>query len=178
MLYFNSMSTFSKEDYLKMLEDIANQQYQEPEEPVEDVPADSWIWSVSPVKEKLMTAKLHSTSDATNLHRDQIKKAIKNTRNIQCGPFSIKIKGYYQSEKLDNDFMHLDVYERRTKTPTGQKCNMDYRADLTSDKRFADRPWIIYFSKDNPGIAKNVPIDTVVDIIKWMQALKKLTVFL
>lgn len=172
------MSTFSKEDYLKMLEDMANQQYDEPEEPEVNVPTDSWVWGVSPLKEKLMTAKLHSTSNVMNLHRDQIKKAIQNTRNIQVGAFSIKIKGYYQSDKLDNHFMHLDIYERRTKTPTGQSCNMDYKADLTSDKRFADRPWITYFSKDNPGHAKNVPIDTVVDIVKWMQALKKLTIFL
>lgn len=172
------MSTFSKEDYLKMLEEMANQQYDEPEETTIDVPTDAWIWSESPLKDRLRIAKLHSTTDATNLHREQIKKAIQNTRNIQIGPFSIKIKGYYQSEKLNNDFMHLDIYERRSKTASGQPCNMDYKAELVDDKRFIGRPWLTYFSKDNPGVAKNVPIDTVVDIIKWLQALKKLTVFL
>lgn len=173
------MSNFSKEDYLKMLEAMANQQYDEPEESVvNDVPDNAWIWGSSPLKEKLMFAKLHSTTDATNLHRDQIKKAVQNTRNIQVGHFSIKIKGYYQSEKLGNDFMHIDVYERRSKTASGMPCNMDYKAELVDDKRFANRPWLTYFSKDSPGTAKNVPIDTVVDIIKWLQALKKLTVFL
>lgn len=172
------MSTFSKEDYLKMLEEIANQQYSEPKEPAVDVPGDSWIWGESPLKEKLKMANLHSTTDATNLHRDQIKTAIKKTRNLKVGHWSIKIKGFYHSDKLDNDFMHLDIYERRTKTPSGQQCNMDYRADLATDNRFTNCSWISYFSTTSPGLAQNVPIDTVVNIVKWMQALKKLTVFL
>jgi hypothetical protein len=172
------MNPISKQDYLKLLEAISEQQYSEPEEPAIEVPESSWIWGESPVKDRLRTASLQQTIDVTLLHKDQIKKAIKSARNIKVGNFSIKIKGYYQSEKLNNDFMHLDIYERRTKTPTGQPCNMDYKAELTTDKRFAGRGWLSYFTKDSPGLARNVPIDTVVDIIKWMKALKNLTIFL
>lgn len=66
--------------------------------------------------------------------------------------------------------------ERRFRTPSGNPCNMDYRINLHKDNRFTNRPWLNEFGPQ--GEADDVPIETVVDIIRWLQALKRMNAFL
>lgn len=171
MIYLITMN-MSKEEYLKLLQDLDG-------DVGSDLPVDSWFPSVSPAKEKMLKSKMFAgTTDCLELKREQILAAIKDNCNLKVGPFSIKVRGYYFSEKNEKPIMTIDIYERKSKTPTGHPCNMDYKLDVYSDKRFIGRPWLELFNNGRQGTATNVPIETVVDIIKWLQALKKLTVFL
>lgn len=174
------MKTLSKEDYLKLLEELSNESDQEIDDiSVIDNLDITWMPSESAAKAKMLkNLQFNGTADATHMKKAQIKEAIAKSKNLQVGHFSIKIRGFYVSEKQSNSFMHLDIYERRTKTATGQPCNMDYKLDVMGDKRFIGRPWLNLFNNNRQGTATNVPIDTVVEIVKWLQALKKLAVFL
>jgi len=168
------MSTPRKE-HLKYLQYLTDHQYDYSEEPEEKTPDDSWIWAEPPAKEKMKNIIFNGITDATNLRKDQIKTAICKTQNIQVGSFSIKINGYYGTTPLEKGVLSFSVYEKKTTTPNGHPCNMDVRADLSKDNRFTDRPWLSYFKGSG---AYDVPIDTIVDIIRWMQAVKKLSAFL
>lgn len=160
-----------KEEYLKLLSEL--------DEPAEDISDDSWFYADPPAKEKMLKARAFSGSmDCTNFKREQILKAIKSNCNLQVGPFSIRIRGFYHSEKADKAYMSIDLFEKKTKTPTGHPCNMDYKVDVMKDNRFEGRPWAELFNNHRQGTAINVPIETVVEIVKWLQALKKLTAFL
>lgn len=174
------MNHLSKEDYLRLLEELSKEDDLDSETPSGiDVLDVSWMPSESSAKAKMLKSlNFNGTIDATHLKKEQIKEAIAKSKNLQVAHFSIKIRGFYVSDKQNNSFMHLDIYERRTKTATGQPCNMDYKLDVFGDKRFAGRPWLQLFNNNRAGTATNVPIDTVVDIVKWLQALKKLAVFL
>ena len=168
--------TTPKKEYLEYLKALTAGQYNFEDDPdTPDVPDDSWIWAEPPAKEKMKNVQFGGVINALSLKKAQIKTAISKGQNIQVGAFMIRIMDYYGKDPLERSILSFEVYERRTKTPTGQPCNMDYPADLSKDNRFANRPWLSYF---NGSFARDVPIDTITDIVKWMQALKKLTAFL
>lgn len=174
------MKTLSKEEYLKLLEEIACEDSPDYEQNLSEILGDvSWSPSISPAKEAMLKKlQFSGTVDATHMKRAQLKEALAKSKNLQVGHFSIKIIGFYDSEKHQTSFMTLNIYERRTKTATGQPCNMDYKIDVFSDNRFAGRPWLHLFGNNSQGKATNVSMDTAIEIVKWLQALKKLAVFL
>lgn len=170
--------TTPRKDYLKYLKELTNEQYSfydDEEETEKDTADNSWVWAEPPAKEKMKIIVFNGVVDATELRKDQIKESLGKAKNIKVGEFTLRIRDVYGRDPLEKGVLSLEVYEKRTKTPTGQPCNMDYRCDLSKDKRFASRPWLSYF-KGSWG--RDVPIDTIIDIVRWMQALKRLTVFL
>lgn len=164
----------SKEDYLKLLQDLANEQYDSEDKP-EVIPDDTWIPADPPAKERMKNISFSGVVDATNLRKDQVKSALARASNIKVGAFLIRINDYCGKDPLQKGILSFEIYERRTRTPTGNPCNMDYPADLSADDRFHGRPWLSYFSGAS---ARDVPIDTIIDIVRWMQAVKKLSAFL
>jgi hypothetical protein len=73
--------------------------------------------------------------------------------------------------------MNISIFEMKNTTPiSGAPCKMQYRANFHKDNRFKGKPWLELFSKF--GTADNVPTETVVDIIKWLQVIQKIGVFL
>jgi hypothetical protein len=53
---------------------------------------------------------------------------------------------------------------------------MSYKMDFFRDNRFSNCPWLSYFNSS--GRAHDIPADTVVNIIKHMQMIQRLTAFL
>jgi len=172
------MSPISKEDYLKLLEEIADEE----QDDVPDVSDDSWIWSEAPIKEKIRFSNLHGIVDVTKYRKDKIQDALYKCMNIKVGDFIVKIDTYHgYPDKLGKDVgltMDIEVWEKRYKTPSGNPCNMDFRIDWSKDNRFFGRPWLKYFSGGSSSSASHVPVDTVIEIIRWMQAIKKMGAFL
>ncbi len=167
--------TTPRKEYLKYLKELTDGQYSFEEDDSPDVPDDSWVWAEPPAKEKMKNIIFNGMVEATNLRKVEIKDALSKAKNIQVGSFTIRIRDFYGKNPLEKGTLSFDVFERKTRTPNGQPCSMDYRADLSKDDRFNTRPWITYF---NGSGARDVPIDTIVDIVKWMQAVKKLSAFL
>lgn len=172
------MNPISKEDYLKLLEEIADEQYDESDD-VPSISDDSWIWSEPPIKEKIKFQNLHGIVDVTKYRKDKIQEALYKCMNIQVGTFLIKIDTYHgypdKKGKGVDLTMDIETWEKRFKTPSGNPCNMDFRVDLSTDNRFTGRPWLTFFSGSS---ARKVPVDTVVEIVRWMQAIKRMTAFL
>lgn len=168
--------TTPRKEYLKYLKELTDGQYSFDDEPeIPDTTDDSWIWAEPPAKEKMKNIVFNGMVDATNLRKADIKKALSKAQNIQVGAFTLRIRDFYGKDPLEKGVLSFSVLERKTKTPNGHPCNMDYDTDLSKDNRFNDRPWLSYFKGSS---ARDVPIDTIVDIVKWMQAIKKLSAFL
>lgn len=164
----------NKSDYQKLLEQIAAEQYDtNDEEPL--IPEEAWIPAESNVKNKLKNITFNGVIDCTKLRSKDIKGAIGKAKNLQVGTFLIRIEDYCGEDPLIQGKLSIEIWERLSRTPTGQPCNMDYRADLTLDTRFTGRPWLKYFHR---SWATDVPIENIIEIVRWMQAIKKLTAFL
>lgn len=177
------MTPISKDDYLKLLEDLSNDQYGSDDYSDEQhIPDEAWIPSESGVKEMIRFKNLHGKIDVTKYRKEQIQDALYKCMNIQVGEFLIKIESYHgQPDKFGkgaNLTMDIEIWEKRYVTPTGRPCNMDFRIDWSKDNRFFGRKWLSYFSGGTRSSAFNVPVETVIEIVRWMQALKRMTAFL
>jgi len=178
------MTNISKEEYLKLLEDLANDQYGYDDPPEEEpyIPDEAWIPSESVAKEMIRMKSLHGKIDVTKFRKDKIQDALYKCMNVQVGDFLIKIDSYHgypdKFGKGANLTMDIEVWEKRYRTPSGAPCNMDFRIDWSKDDRFFTRKWLSYFQGGASSAAANVPVETVIEIVRWMQAIKKMGAFL
>lgn len=170
----------SKEDYWKLIEsaqedddDMMGMSYSE----------EAWIPAVSPAKEKMDAARAasaHGMVDVLKYRKEAVQEAIYKCMNLQVGEFIIHIKRYNGHPK-DKQFvgpltLDINVMQERYQTPSGAPCKMSYKFDFFRDNRFTNRPWLSYF--DSSGNAEEVPVETLVEIIRWMQALRRMNAFL
>ena len=171
------MTTMSNEEYLKLIESLD----QEDEDYCDDIPEDAWFPSESAVKKKEVPAR---NIDALNLNKDKIKEILYETSSIDVGSFIVRVNAYHGFPvkigefEVPNSTLTLDhsLWERKHKTFSGHPCNMVYRLNILKDDRFVGRTWLDHF--ETFGGALDVPIDTVVDIIKWLQTIQKYPAFL
>jgi len=163
----------SKKDYFKLLEEIAIEQYNS-EDNFEAIPEDAWMPAESPAKDRMKKKAFSEVVDATNLRKEKIRNALTMFSNIKVGNFLIRVRNY-SADLLDKGVFSITIYERRYKTSTGNPCNMDVPAKLSEDDRFSGRSWLTYFDGAH---GENIPIDIIIDIVRWMQAIKKLSAFL
>lgn len=168
----------SKEDYLKLLQEISSEE--EYEVPNTYYSESAWIPAESPLKDKIKKAAMNGVIDVMGFKKDQIQDAIYKCSTLKANAFTIKINEYHglPGKNIDPSTLTLDisVWETHYKTPSGAPCKMEYRMNFFKDDRFANRPWLSYFGPS--GSAHNIPTKTVVDIVKWIQAVQKLSAFL
>jgi hypothetical protein len=171
------MSSFNNQDYLKLLQEIVDQQY---DDAVDDYNINDmeWIPSEPEIKEKIHKASTNGMIDLTNVKSSKLKEELMKCTNLKVGNFKIKIKRYnaVPSQAGAQMTVDMEIWEERTKTPNGMPCRIDYPLILYKDSRFDKRPWLKYFNQGN--FATNVPIETAVEVIRWMQGIHKLTAFL
>lgn len=170
------MKSLSDQDYLRLLQQITDQQYDDAIDDY-DINKMEWIPAEPEAKEKIKAATW-GMIDLTNVKSSHIKEEILKCTNLKVGAFKLRISRYngvpsQQGSKLCLD---LEVMEERTQTPSGMPCRVDYRMNFDKDSRFKKCHWAKYFNAG--GCGNNVPIDTVVEIVRWMQAAKKLSAFL
>ena len=176
------MKSLSKEDYLRLIESAQRDEEGYDEVEHHDM-ADAWIPAESPNKEKMLRARAassHGVIDVLKCRKEQIRDAIYKCMNLQVGEFLIHIRSYNghpKDKQLHGPLtLNINVMQERTKTPSGAPCKMQYDFDLFQDNRFAGCDWISRFNAR--GYAQDVPIEIVVDIIRWMQALRRMNAFL
>lgn len=175
------MNLLSKDEYLRLLESVQSEEdYQETD--YDGIPDDAWIPAEPVDKAKIareMEARSHGVIDVLKYRKEQIRDAIYKCMNLQVGEFIIHIRRYngHPKDKQLNGPLTLDInlMQERYRTPSGAPCKMQYTFNPFLDNRFTNQPWLTYFDR---GWAKDIPVETMVDIIRWMQALRRMTAFL
>lgn len=170
------MKSFTDQEYLALIQQLVDKQY---DDAIDDYDIDKmeWIPSESEIKKKLESINRSGMIDLTTVKSSLLKEEIKKSGNLKVGTFKVTLT-HVRPDPIRGDVGYdLSIRETKMKTPSGQPCNgIDYRTDLLKDSRFRGRPWLKYF-KDG-SYAHNMPIDSVVEMVRWMQAVKRLTAFL
>ena len=172
------MKSLTNEEYLALCQKLVEEQYDHAIDDY-DIEKMEWIPAESEAKKKMVQANTNGIIDLTNVKSSEIKKQLLLCTNFRIGTFKVRIDRY-QELPIDNNAvmtMSLTVWEEKKTTPSGLPCKMDQAANIEKDNSFTNRPWLKYF-KGYGNSAHHVPIDTVADIFRWMQAVKKLSAFL
>ena len=173
------MSSFNKQEYLDLIHKLLDQQYAEDEE-TENIESDHWIPAESPLKDKIPISVQNGTMDLSDAKKDKISTALRSASNFTVGHFIIKVeRNLFDSKRnpiVGNPTFNIELYEERFKTPSGNPCRMTYKIDIKKDSRFNQCKWVSHFSYSNK--ASNVSNEIFVEVVRWMQALKRMTAFL
>lgn len=171
------MKSLTDSEYLELLSKLVDEQYEDALDEY-DIQKMEWMPSEPEVKQKIHQASTSGMIDLTNVLSSKIKEEILKCTNLKCGVFKIRVSRYngVPSQQGAKMCLDLEVKEERTQTPSGHPCRVDYPMNFHKDTRFKNRPWLKYFNEK--GYASNVPIEIVVEIVRWMQAVKKLSAFL
>jgi hypothetical protein len=160
------------DDYLKLLREVADS-----DNDLEDcdIPEDAWIPAEPAAKELMNISSHRGPIDITKFRRADIGKTLLKYDSVLVGSFLVRIDKSYNG---NNPVTHLDLelWEKQYKTPSGNPCNMDFRINIHTDSRFTNCSWLPLFS--TRGNANNVLIATAVDIIRWLQAIKRIGAFM
>lgn len=144
----------------------------------EDAPErKSWVEVKPEIKEKLFRARKSGTTDLTHARSGAIKGLLFNHNNIKIYDFVIGITKYHgnlESDKLEL-LVDISILKEEEKLFNGKITKWYKLFDITHDDRFADAPWIFHFSYN---VAEEINADTLVEIIRRMQVVKKLSAFL
>ena len=171
----NLMKSFTNEEYLALCQKLLEEQYDEALDDynIEDMEC---VPSATVAKKKREKANSSGMIDLTDAKSNTIKSQLFKCTNLKVGMFKLRIRTW--NDNLDDDKMlfSVEVWEERHKTPSGMPCKIDFAMNFAKDSRFKDRPWLKYFGGGNS--AYQMPIDTIVEVIRWMQIVKKLTAFL
>lgn len=174
------MSTISKEDYLKLLEELSRDEDNPYDIETYPIPEEAWMPAESHAKEKMKIVNHSGTIDILNYKKNKIQEALYKCMSMKIGRYLLKINEYHgiPNKKGETADLKMDiaVWEMKFTTPSGAPCRMEYRMNFHKDSRFATRPWLNLFSAS--GMADDVPVETVVDIIKWLQVIQKIGAFL
>lgn len=156
------MNSLSAEEFLKLIEESQDQDFEE------EVANNTYKAGkpISGIDRKVL--------NATELKKKDIIDALCSCTNISVGEFLIRIDAYRGSPQTNGSDLNLDVtlFEKISQN----NSYINNRINTSIDDRFKNRHWSEYF--DTNGKAFNIPADTIVDVVKWLQALTKLTIFL
>lgn len=170
------MSNLTKEEYLKLVEKFFNEQYDEVPF-IESLPNDAWIYADPPAKDKMKLPGHDGITDLTNVKKDKIAEILHTCRNIKIGNFLVKITKYHGEPDYEggaNFGLDICIYEEKVKSNPPSK--IQYKVDVHKDTRFSGRVWIEHFNSFKIGA--NIPLETVVEIVRWLQAIKRMSAFL
>src|SRR5574337_202602 len=171
------MKSLTDKELIEFLSKLVDEQYGDA---VDDYDIDNmeWVPAEPEIKSKIPEPNNWGTMDLTNVLSSKLKEEILKFSNLKVGTFKIKINRYSGAPSQEGAklCMDLEVKEARTHTPNGVACGpagVEYAVDLPKDSRFKTCSWLKYFNEK--GCAHNVPIDVVVQIIRWFQLAKKLS---
>lgn len=151
-------------EYNKLIQEFYQSQYSNDDEdnnsPTVWIPDTSGIDLINKINNQQVV-------DATSYSKEQINKELYNFRNIKIGEFILKIT------KIDSSKLDISLYEQQSNT---KPANFARRVDPSRDNRFENRSWSNYFK--NLSMGKNIPKEEIYDIIRWLQALHRMSAFL
>lgn len=169
------MKSLTNEEYLALCQSLVDKQYDSATDNY-DVNKMEWIPSEPEIKQKIKEANRSGMIDLTTVHSSKIKEELTKCTNIKIGNFKMRINKSFGNLVANGLTYSVEVWEERHKTPNGMPCKIDYPMIFSKDSRFKNRPWLEHFK--NGSCAYKVPLDTIVDIVRWMQAIKKMSAFL
>lgn len=166
------------QEYFELIKRLVNQQYTQEEDSVVDDLSGSWIPAESEAKQKMMRLKENTGfCDLTNIKKNKMKDFIIKSTGIRVGQFVAKIiKSEYSEKNMKDLVLDITLYEEKYKTSLGNPAVLLNKIDPVKDYRFSKCAWVSYWN--NFQVGKKVPIDTVVDIARWLQGVRKLTAFI
>lgn len=172
-------NSFTRKDYLSLIQKFAEEQYDTPEDEEPKI-EDYWIPSEPEIKKKIQEPTNAGAADVTKVKKDQIMDCLKKFRNIKVGNFLVKITKYHTDESGDftKGMVDLYIYEEKSKTASGQPTKMHNKINLAKDDRFDSRPWLSHSNRYNPEYLTKVPMETVLDIVRWLQGIHRMSAFL
>ena len=167
------MSSFNDKEYIKLLESLIDQQY---DDTIDDYDIEKMEWIPSEPEKKVHNYSTTGQLDLTNVKYNNIKDEILKCVNLKVGKFKIRISKYNGvPDQLGPQItINMKVWEEHFEKSNGSR--MDRTIKFDTDSRFSNRPWIMYFDKRN--YLSKVPIDTAVDIVRWLQAITRMTAFI
>jgi len=116
--------------------------------------------------------------DLTECNKEKIESAICNFQNYKIDNFLIKIKKYAASLDSSSKLMvDVEIYEEiESIAYNSEDCKVLQKIDVANDLRFNNQHWYIYFNKFKMGV--RMPLEVLVEMLRWCQALIKMRVFL
>ena len=171
----NLMKSFTNEEYLALCTKLLEEQY---DEALDDYNIEDMEWTPSETEVKVKREKANSNGmiDLSEVKSNLIKPQLFKCTNFKVGFFKLRISHFNEKESDDKAVFSVEVWEERHKTPNGMPCKIDFPMVFAKDTRFKDRPWLKHFQ--GGSFAYQMPIDTLVEVIRWMQIVKKLSAFL
>lgn len=162
------MRNITEQEYFELCERLADQYYDDIEPEV--LPEESWIPSESEatLKLKKMLPGRDGVIDLTDASKSQVFNRLHDNSNFKIGNFLLRIIKY-KGEPLEGITLDIVIYEERKK--------ISVKIDPTKDDRFQTRSWANYF-KSVLKTGKDIPINVLPDIVKWLQVAQKLKAFL
>jgi hypothetical protein len=167
----------TNQEYFELIQRLVNQQYTQEEESLPDSFSGSWIPAESEIKQKMKLKEAGGFCDLTNVKKNKMKDFIVKSGGIRVGQFVAKIiKSEYTDNQMKDLVLDLTLYEEKYKTALGNPAVLLNKIDPIKDYRFSKCQWVIHWNGFQTG--KKIPIDTVLDIVRWLQGIRKLTAFI
>jgi len=176
--------TISMEEFLKLINEIVEEEERDSKFSDEYFEEGTSLPSVfeilnkmkDPPKKAVQLSNKSGTIDVENMKNNEILRHVKTKNEFKVGDFIIHV-----SDGSKVDHVNIHILENQRKTASGFPCNMLVKKNVISDKRFASCPWLSYFS-GKYGVprrtAYDVPTEEIINIIKWVKAINKMTAFL
>lgn len=161
----------TKQEYLDMCQKLLDAQYNE-DDSDNSLKDTAWIPAEPEAKLKMRAPLTSNIIDLTNMKKDKITEYLCKGSLFKIHNFTIKTRDFDE----ENNLFHITLYEDRIKTPSGQPCKMTYPLDVGRDTRFTGRLWLNYFF--GSGWGKKIPLETMVEIVRFLQIIKKLSAFI
>ena len=155
--------TLTKEEYLELVIKLVDQQYGN---------------KIDTVYEDKIPSKPDSNSiiDVTSYKKPDIIAALLRCSNLKIGNFIIKIDSYSYKEDGYSMKYDLRIFEESPHIYLNRPCKKTTKLVPANDSRLDSRPWAVYFSQGS--FAVSVPQDSLLDIIRWLQAMGKIAAFI
>lgn len=172
---------FNHQQYFDLCQQLAEERYDVFDDVVEDVGEIEWMPVEPEAKIKMEKYRDNSGSgmiDLTGVKSSQIKERLFRGTFFRVGAFKVRITRYNAVPSKNGSQLTADVsiWEEKHQTPSGFPCKMDYPMCPDRDDRFSEKAWAKKYWNGTSS-AHNMPIDAVVEVIKWLGAVKKIGAF-
>jgi hypothetical protein len=157
------MGELTKEQWLELIQKLADAQY-------DDLTIDYEDLYYEPPKPRLFMND--GITDLTGVKNNELKSLIKlnNNKNFKIDKFLIKICYSFNDVKCYK--VNFCIFEDIKLDSKKLTC----KVKIKNDSRFVGRNWASYFDKFN--MAKNMPEDIFIEVLKYVQIVSKLELFI
>ena len=174
------MRNFTEQEFIDLVNYLNDRRYDyEEEEMAYDYGVYEDIDPVITIKKKSLIVQNNTWIDLTNANREKIRDSLFKFMGLKIGNYTIRIRNYNGKTCSEEDIalgMSITVYHDVFMTPLGCPCNMTLPLNVCKDKKFAELSWIGYFSDGGHGT--EIPVETMVEIIRYFQVIDKLSSFI